>query len=105
MNFSEETIESHTKLFYDFWSSCDKLPKNAFRNETNKFVISLFDSVFVTVCEKIKNEGLNDIKITQESLVKLKEDREFNSLSQGSTASATSVASRLERARAIIVLQ
>ena len=81
------------------------LPKEAFRNEKNKFVISLFEAVFVTVCEKIKQEGLNGRKITKESLVKLKEDSFFADASQGNTASITSVTNRLQRARAILELQ
>ena len=92
-------------LFFDFWSSCDKLPKEAFRNEKNKFVISLFDAVFVTVCEKIRSEGLNGRIIEPESLVKLKADPTFSDASQGNTASATSVSNRLKRAREIIELK
>lgn len=105
MKFSEETIELLSQLFIDFWSSCDELPQDAFRNEKNKFVISLFDVVFATVCEKIKTEGLRGRRITPESLVTLKKDSAFSSASQGNTASATSVTTRLERARSIIVLQ
>ncbi len=105
MNFNENEITWRSEVFMDFWKSCDSLPKEAFRNEKNKFVISLFEAVFVAVCEKIKQEGLNDRRITGESLVRLKLDPVFADASQGSTASATSVANRLQRARAIIELQ
>lgn len=105
MNYKEEKVDSLSQLFFDFWSSCDKLPKEAFRNEKNKFVISLFDAVFVTVCEKIRSEGLNGRIIEPESLVKLKADQTFSDASQGNTASATSVSNRLKRAREIIELK
>ena len=105
MQFGEDDIIQCSKLFDDFWLSCKNLPKEAFRNEKNKFVISLFEAVFVTVCEKIKQEGLNGRKITKESLVKLKEDSVFADASQGNTASITSVTNRLQRARAILELQ
>lgn len=105
MSFNEDKIDSLSKLFIEFFSSCDKLPEYAFRNEKNKFVISLFDAVFVTVCEKIKMEGLNNRKITFESLTELKNDQDFINNSQGNTASKTSVKNRLEKARKIIELQ
>lgn len=105
MDFKEEKIDLLSHLFSDFWSSCDKLSSEAFRNEKNKFVISLFEVVFVTVCEKIEREGLNDRKISPESFAELKKDDIFISASQGNTASATSVANRLSRARSIIKLE
>lgn len=105
MNFDEDEVELHSNLFNDFWMSCSNLPKEAFRNEKNKFVISLFEAIFVSVCEKIRQEGLNDRRISIESIVKLKEDHIFAEASQGSTASTTSVANRLQRARSIIELQ
>lgn len=105
MIFSKGDIEIYAKLFCDFWISCDDLPNNAFKNESNKFVISIFDAVFVAVCEKIKKEGLNNRKITPESIIELKKDIEFSRASQESTASTNSVAKRLSRARSIIALQ
>lgn len=105
MNFDEHEVELRSNLFNDFWISCSNLPKEAFRNEKNKFVISLFEAIFVSVCEKIRQEGLNDRRISIESIVKLKEDPVFAEASQGSTASTTSVTNRLQRARSIIELQ
>lgn len=105
MHFDEEEVDMLSRLFIDFWSSCDKLPVDAFRNEKNKFVISLFEAVFVTVCEQIKLEGLNGRKVAPESLMMLKKDQVFIDASQGNTASATSVTNRLERARNIIELE
>lgn len=47
MKFEEKDISQRLKVFDDFWTSCEDLPKEAFRNEKNKFVISLFEAVFV----------------------------------------------------------
>ena len=105
MNFTEEKLDFLAQIFFDFWSSCGNLTKSAFRNEKNKFVISVFDAVFVTVCEKIKVEGLNGRKIVPESLDKLKNDKVFIASSQGNTESVASVTNRLERARNIIELK
>lgn len=105
MKFDNNDIERLSKVFDDFWLSCANLPKDVFRNEKNKFVISLFEAVFVTVCEKIEQEGLNDRRIKGESLVALKKDPVFVEFSQGSTASTVSVTTRLQRAKDIIELQ
>ncbi len=105
MKFDNNEIKRRNKVFADFWSSCMELPKNAFRNDKNKFVISLFEAVFVTVCEKIEQEGLNGRRINGDSLDRLKRDPQFINFSQGSTASTISVTNRLQRARDIIELQ
>ena len=104
MNFNEEEINSLSQLFIDFCTSCEQLSEDAFRNDKNKFVISLFEAVFVTVCEKIKFEGLKGRKIEPDSLIELKKDKTFIDSSHGNTASATSVTNRLGRAREIIKL-
>lgn len=105
MKFDTDKINRYAKLFDDFWSSCGDLPKEAFRNEKNKFVISLFEAVFVATCEIISREGLNGRRITLESVEKLKADSLFVNVSHGNTAGASSVSTRLERARLIIQIQ
>lgn len=105
MKFDETDIEMRAKLFNEFWMSCGDLSKEVFKNEKKKFVISFFEAVFVAVCEKIKSEGLNGRKITEESLNRLKKDLAFAEAAQGSTASTASVTMRLQRAREIIELQ
>lgn len=104
MSFSNEKIETLCQVYNDFWECCSDLPDNAFKNDKNKFVVSLFEAVFVSVCEKILKEGLESRKVSAESLVALKNDGEFFNASQGSTASLSSVSTRLKRAREIITL-
>lgn len=105
MNYQEKKIVELAQLFIDFWESCNELPKEAFRNEKNKFVISLFEAIFVAVCEKIKKEGLMNRKVSADSLALLKKDLTFSNASQGNTASITSVTNRLSCARSIIELK
>ena len=105
MEFRDDKIQELSQLFYGFLESCTDLPKNAFRNEKNRFVIALFESVFVTVCEKIKDIGFQGRKIVPESLTALKTDKLFLESSQGNTAGAASVKNRLDRAREIIELR
>lgn len=105
MQFNQNEIEEKAKVFSDFWLSCDSLPRDVFRNEKNKFVISFFEVVFVATCEKIQRENLNGRKLTLESLDSLKKDQIFDVASQGSTASTRSVATRLKRARELIQLK
>lgn len=105
MAFDVDEISDYANTFDDFWKSCSDLPEDAFRNEKNKFVISVFEAVFVAVCEKIKQEGLNGRKIVKDSVDALKTDKKFIEVSQGSTASTTSVTTRLQRARELIVLR
>lgn len=105
MQFNQNEIDEKAKVFSDFWLSCDSLPRDVFRNEKNKFVISFFEVVFVATCEKIQRENLNGRKLTLESLDSLKKDQIFDVASQGSTASTRSVATRLKRARELIQLK
>ena len=105
MDFDEEDIEKRWNLFKDFWESCKSLETNEFRNGKNKFVVSLFESVFVAVCEMIQHEGLNGRTIDIDSLESLKLDKDFINASQGNTASFSSVKTRLLKARQIIKLQ
>lgn len=105
MAFNEEKIDELSRLYNEFWKSCSGLSDDAFRNEKNKFVRVLFESVFVTICKKIRKDGLNERKIMPESLNALKNDKEFVDSSQGNTAGTASVKRRLERADKIIKLQ
>lgn len=105
MAFNEEKILSLSKLYNDFWESCSTLKDDAFRNEKNKFVRVLFESVFVAVCERISLGEFVGKKIIPESILNLKQDKQFIDSSQGNTAGAGSVKKRLERAREIIKLQ
>jgi hypothetical protein len=104
MTFTEEKIDTLCQVYNDFWECCSDLPDNAFKNDKNKFVVSLFEAVFVSVCETLLKEGVKNKKVSLDSLTALKNDEDFYNASQGSTASLSSVSTRLKRAREIISL-
>jgi len=105
MSFNQLKIEELSDLFLQFMESCSELPTSSFKNDSKKFVISLFDAVFVAVCEKIRSEGLCGRKITIESIQALKANSEFTKVSQGNTAGAERVSRRLSIARETVNLQ
>lgn len=104
--FEQTKIDELKDIYDEFWRSCKSLDNNAFRNDRKKFVISLFDVVFVAVCEKIKEaKSLGEKTISPESLNLLKQNQKFTSTFQGAAASTTNVKTRLQLARETIVLQ
>lgn len=105
MNYNQEKIDSLINVFTIFLDSCSSLNNDAFKNDKKKFVVSLFEAVFVAVCKKIIEGEWKGKKISPESLLVLKSDEEFSRASQGNTASVSSVKKRLERAQEIIAFQ
>lgn len=103
--FHAEKIEELAKNFNDFWSSCAELDVNCFKNERGRFVISLFEAIFVAVCEDIRAQGLNNRKIVRESVAKLKRDTVFIDASQQRTADRNHVLQRINKAKEYIILQ
>ena len=75
-----------------------------FKNKSNKkFVIHLFEAVFVAICEQpFKEQKLVTVKIPIEKIITLANDREFNELSQGGTTRVSNVRNRINRARKIL---
>ena len=102
--FSSDQIDALEKLFRDFWTSCENLDINSFKNEKGKFVISHFDAIFVAVCDEIRKNELNNRKINYQSLVELKSDKVFFEASQLRTAQTGHVKKRIVMAKKYIVL-
>ena len=50
-NFDEEMVNYLDELFQSFLESCSRLNEKSFYSQANKFSISLFEAVFVAVCE------------------------------------------------------
>ncbi len=101
--FSNETITYLYDLFVSFLNSCSNLEKNIFRTKNNQFSISLFESVFVATAKPFFNKRATiEVKITNNSIIELKEDGSFVSSNQGSVASKTNVTNRINRAIALL---
>lgn len=108
--FSKKTLHMTTakinyleELFISFLKSVKNFPKNAFYSENGKFVISLFEAVFVAVCEPFVNdEKLVDVIVTAESMYELKKNSDFIAASQEGVASTKNVQNRISIAKKTI---
>jgi len=104
--FSDEDIEYLKNLFISFLESCDKLSDKCLYSSNGKFSISLFEAVFVAVCEPaFQKKELVSGYVTQDSLDHLKSDEAFLAASRDGVSSKKNVSSRIERANIIISVQ
>lgn len=105
-NFDNEMVVFLEQVFLHFIDACSGLKEKSFCNTSGKFSISLFESVFVAVCEgPFKNKQCVNGKITQESIEVLKKDSEFVFASKESVSSKKNVDTRMRRAKSILVVQ
>ena len=105
-NFDEEMVNYLDELFQSFLESCSRLNEKSFYSQANKFSISLFEAVFVAVCEDpfLKKELVTG-KILQDSIETLKNDSRFFDASRESVTSVKNVKARISRAKDLIELQ
>jgi len=104
MSLSDKKIGYLEKFFVSFLKKCDGLSDKAFYSKFGKFNISMFEAIFVAVCEDaFKHETLNVAPLSEEKIDCLKGDSEFFSASQSETASKANVNKRIERAKAILL--
>lgn len=97
--FSTEKVEQSRQLFFDVLNICKSIDKKAFLTQTGSFNVSLFDSVFVTIAEKILADGFENAAITQTDFDALKADTKFKAAITHSTSHGESVKARLCLAR------
>ena len=93
------TVEQSRQLFFDVLNICKNIDKKAFLTQTGSFNVSLFDSVFVTIAEKILADGFENAAITQTDFDALKADTNFKAAITHSTSHGESVKARLCLAR------
>lgn len=104
--FNNETNEYWEKLFESFIESCRELNDKDFFSGSGKFNISLFESVFVVVCENAFNgKKLVNGYVDRESLNSLKVNEKFIESTREGVASRKSVSSRMEAASLMIRLR
>lgn len=105
-NFSNDMVSYLDDLFKSFLESCRDLEEKSFYSQANKFSISLFEAVFVAVCEKaFSNKEYVKGKITQISIEELKNDSKFFDASRESVTSVKNVKTRISRAKDLIELR
>lgn len=97
--FTIEETEKYRIAFLQFLEICNVIDKKDFLTKTGSFNVSLFDSVFVAVTERILSKGIEASSITQEAFDALKNDESFKTAITHSTSHAESVKVRLNLAR------
>ena len=103
--FKQTRLEQLDALLQSFLKSCEDLPSDAFRSIQGRFSPMIFESVFVAACQRpYRKSTLVRGKIKLQSLQDLKDDQDFRAATQSQTTSLSNVKKRLERARALLVL-
>ena len=102
-SFNEESLQFFQKLFETF---CDKIVASnpaMFVSKSGKFSITIFESIFVALCEKAAKEKNFKIKIASaEKIEMLKSNQDFIKASQDNTAGKANVETRLRLAKEIL---
>lgn len=102
-HFSKETIQYFNDLFLAFLDACKVLNNNAFLTKSGKFSISVFDSIFVAMCDNaFKNKTFEIAAITSDKIEAIKTNPDFIKSTQESVASVTSVTTRIRVAKGIL---
>ena len=100
--FNNTKIEKLENIFVNFAEEYSKINKEMFYVGSNRFSITLFESIFNFAC---KDAYFNDIGInrtTENKINKLKNDSDFKSAYLNNTASIKSINTRLNKAIEIL---
>ena len=103
MKFSPEKLDYLAQLFKTFCSKMIELGDKVFISQNSKFSITIFESIFVAVCEEHFNTNSLEISIpTLDQVNALKENSDFKNATQKDTASKQNVELRFEIAKGIL---
>ena len=101
--YSTEDIEYLESLFKAFALSAVALDPKIFFTKASRFNIAIYESIFVALTEDAYKEKNYIIRSTDNQKInQLKEDREFVTASQSSTASAANVILRINKAKELL---
>ena len=102
-SFSNELITQLESLFEAFTRSVVELDEKIFFTKSGRFNISVYEAIFVALCEKAFIEKTNVIRNTTiDKIEQLKSDSDFSKASLEGTAGTASVTIRLNKAREIL---
>jgi uncharacterized protein with ParB-like and HNH nuclease domain len=102
-SFKEESLPFFQKLFETFCDSSYALNPNIFISKSGNFSITVFESIFVALCEEAaKNENFNIKSTTTEKIETLKGNVDFIKATQDNTAGKGNVEIRLRLAKEIL---
>lgn len=101
--FSQDSLPYFQQLFERFCDVLISLNPKAFISTAGKFSITLFESIFVALCEEAARNGNLEINRTsRENIESLKTNSDFLKASQSNTAGKTNVEDRLKIAKQIL---
>lgn len=97
--FSEAETEKCKNVFNAFLDICESIDPKEFLTKTGSFNVSLFDSVFVAIAERILSNGVDSSAINPRAFEALKNDDGFKMAITHSTSHVDSVKTRLHLTR------
>lgn len=101
--FNQESLPYFQKLFEKFCDSIVAINSKAFISSTGKFSITVFESIFVALCEEAaKNRNLEIKNTIQAKIENLKANPDFIRYSQSNTAGKINVEERLKLSKQIL---
>lgn len=102
--FKDESLPYFQQLFENFCDFIVGLNQSIFVSKTGKFSITVFESIFVALCdEALRNESLEIRNTTIEKIDALKANVDFLKASQDNTAGKSNVEIRLKIAKEILL--
>lgn len=101
--YDESKIQLLENIFVRFLEGSRALPDDAFLGTTDRFSITIYESVFVAAAEELQESDEKKI-IDPQSVQRLKSEPDFLFASEKASASKSNVAQRLALARNIIQL-
>lgn len=101
--FPSQNIDYLEKLFLEFIQKIPDSDSKLFHSKTGRFNISVYESIFVAMCEEaFSNKDFNISDISFEKVNLLKADEEFVDATQSDTASEKNVKFRISRAKEML---
>ena len=102
-NFNQESLPYRQQLFETFCNYIVSINSRAFISNSGKFSITVFESIFVALCqESVANNNLNIKETTSELINSLKNHPDFIKSTQSNTAGKANVEERLRLAKEIL---
>jgi hypothetical protein len=103
-SFTENSLSYFRQLFEKFCETVLPLGEDIFVTAKGKFNITVFESIFVALCEDAVSNQTSEVKnTTLEKINALKENEEFKNATQDNTAGKKNVETRLRLAKEILV--
>jgi hypothetical protein len=101
--FDNQQIEQYSSLFKIFVQNALAIDEKIFFSKSGRFNISVYESIFVALCEDAFLNKTKIIKVTDlQKVTGLKEDPIFIKATQSDTASSSNVINRLTKAKNIL---